>query len=578
MFLKIYAAFVPTCTYVPRQLSPESLETLLPAKWMTQYENFHGRNKAITAAERVYLKQSDGSVETSFIQSKKAPDPPNPFVTEANLTELSIPQTPTENHMLLLLQQGHQAVDCTCEACNEDSYQIELELEQERSLYPKSQSHKHSQQQFLQERFEKGDPEAGLLGEHSGKFDYYVLYPISQFSSPTALPPDNWGESPPPPPPLPPYYQKALSCLHETSPNGPIAPRPTLLDCCMFSPSSSTYHEHFPAVEEFELPQQNTKHSWKIKTPAGKNSDGTPKRISPAEASLNWQVENAVKQNQILTKILENQTKLETSVTKQLTALDALIQDLGAKIVDLKAELSHIARTVKDYYQAVELIRIKEAEKKHLENQLRTLEASQQKEQPQASPPPPARSLSLYESTHSVFQPLPPQPYTPAIGFQPLPIIPIEPHSLFPKSYHHVLKAPPTQTSSSSNLSTQVSSKPLPPDPTTGASSRAPPNLFPLKPFSPISSYLNHLASSPLTPLPLPDPNPTYHTLTSHFDNLMMETNETEPQPNVTEPNITEPGDGAESPPPPPTPPTFDQNRFFTLEDIPPLLMENSDP
>ncbi|MDF3573190.1 hypothetical protein, partial [Enterobacter cloacae] len=32
-------------------------------------------------------------------------------------------------------------------------------------------------QKELKMRYETGDPEVGLLGEHSGKFDYYVLYP-----------------------------------------------------------------------------------------------------------------------------------------------------------------------------------------------------------------------------------------------------------------------------------------------------------------------------------------------------------------------------------------------------------------
>jgi len=36
---------------------------------------------------------------------------------------------------------------------------------------------KKSIQQQLKERFEAGDPKVGLLGESSGKFDYYVLYP-----------------------------------------------------------------------------------------------------------------------------------------------------------------------------------------------------------------------------------------------------------------------------------------------------------------------------------------------------------------------------------------------------------------
>ena len=40
-----------------------------------------------------------------------------------------------------------------------------------------SKRKKKSSQQKLKERYEAGDPEVDLLGEPSGKFGYYVLYP-----------------------------------------------------------------------------------------------------------------------------------------------------------------------------------------------------------------------------------------------------------------------------------------------------------------------------------------------------------------------------------------------------------------
>nr|GFA73144.1 putative zinc finger, CCHC-type [Tanacetum cinerariifolium] len=41
-----------------------------------------------------------------------------------------------------------------------------------------------SSQKKLKRRYEKGDPTVGLLGEPSGKFDYYVLYPKAKPSKP----------------------------------------------------------------------------------------------------------------------------------------------------------------------------------------------------------------------------------------------------------------------------------------------------------------------------------------------------------------------------------------------------------
>lgn len=227
----------------------------------------------------------------------------------------------------------HQDCDCTCEDCMEDAYQVELDLEYERKYLHKRKKQK-SPQQILQDRYNSGDPQVGLLGEPSGKFDYYVLYPKPTFDPifPTP-PPDDWGNKlpPPQPPKISPYYQKALTCLQQAQSFAPL-PLPKILDYCMFTLGTSSYAEQFPPLEDFELPQQNTKHTWKIKTPAGKNLDGSQKRVSPAEAALNWQAENAVKQNAMLSKILDSQTKTHVAVTKQLTSLTELIQDCKAKI------------------------------------------------------------------------------------------------------------------------------------------------------------------------------------------------------------------------------------------------------
>ena len=59
---------------------------------------------------------------------------------------------------------------CDCVDCQkEESFEEE---------WPKRK--KKSSQQKLKERYEAGDPEVDLLGEPSGRFDYYVLYPRSK--------------------------------------------------------------------------------------------------------------------------------------------------------------------------------------------------------------------------------------------------------------------------------------------------------------------------------------------------------------------------------------------------------------
>lgn len=91
--------------------------------------------------------------------------------------------------------------DCDCEACFENAQEreIELELERERGPKPKHKKKKKSSQQKLRERYEAGDPEVDLLGEPSGKFDYYVLYSRSKPSfstTPMMTPEPSWSDTP----------------------------------------------------------------------------------------------------------------------------------------------------------------------------------------------------------------------------------------------------------------------------------------------------------------------------------------------------------------------------------------------
>ena len=68
----------------------------------------------------------------------------------------------------------------------------------------------------------------------------------------------------------------------------------------MFDQASPSYSQNFPPLENFDHPQTNTKHVWKIKNPVGTNSGGTKKQVFLVEATLNWQAKNVVAQNKVL--------------------------------------------------------------------------------------------------------------------------------------------------------------------------------------------------------------------------------------------------------------------------------------
>ena len=230
-----------------------------------------------------------------------------------------------------------------------------------------------------------------MLGEPSGKFDFYVLY---RDDNPQPSPPPESCKPQPPPskpelqksPAFSPYYQTALKQLAKSPAKKPMVPSKHSsqpIPCYMFNPSSSGYSDDFPPLDDFENTQQRTKHVWKVKTPTATDAQGQQKSVSPAEATLNWQSENAVAQNQVLSSIARSQNRLETHVS----TLDANIQELKGKIQELHVELLHIADTVKDISVATQAIVQKEKEKRHLEAQLVDLEKQQEASKQESAQP-----------------------------------------------------------------------------------------------------------------------------------------------------------------------------------------------
>ena len=95
-----------------------------------------------------------------------------------------------------------------------------------------------------------------------------------------------------------------------------------------------------------------------------------------AEAALNWQAENVVAQNRVLSKILDNQEKMDEVVTHTFSSSNSLIEDLKKKIKAVEQELATIASTVKDLSISFPLIGQKEKERKQLLLQLQSMEGS----------------------------------------------------------------------------------------------------------------------------------------------------------------------------------------------------------
>ncbi|GJR48872.1 hypothetical protein Tco_1316975 [Tanacetum coccineum] len=98
--------------------------------------------------------------------------------------------------------------------------------------------------------------------------------------------------------------------------------------------------------------------------------------ISPAEATLNWQSENAVAQNKVLVKILSQQGMITNSqeyLSSRVRSLESINNELRFKIQELHREIIQIIQT-SPTNQPSSSISQKEAEMKNLKNQLQDLE------------------------------------------------------------------------------------------------------------------------------------------------------------------------------------------------------------
>ncbi|KAI3670364.1 hypothetical protein L1987_87955 [Smallanthus sonchifolius] len=87
----------------------------------------------------------------------------------------------------------------------------------------------------------------------------------------------------------------------------------------------------FPALTPFENTLQRTKHSWKIQASTVMSSAGATNQTTAVEATLNWQSENAVAQNNVLKTILAQQdsfTKTQEELVSRMQGLENIIYEV----------------------------------------------------------------------------------------------------------------------------------------------------------------------------------------------------------------------------------------------------------
>ncbi|KAK8493391.1 hypothetical protein V6N12_000935 [Hibiscus sabdariffa] len=240
--------------------------------------------------------------------------------------------------------------DCSCEICKDLNFYEEMAGNHHEAYKPhKKRSKKKSVHSELYKRCKEGDPYVGPL----------ALPP----PAPQKLKPESFVQ---------PCYKRIQKWVKKNpQPNPEPEPKqyplPLIL---MFQPTSSSYDKDFPPLEEFT--EKEFKHAPKIPTPllGGKTS--------AAESTLNWQTENAIAQNKVLSRIDSQVTHMGTRLTQVEIKVDSNTKIANELMVLLHKRLQQLEKQTTppgvDLFYHLEM---KQKEIQTLKEQIKMLEAGQ---------------------------------------------------------------------------------------------------------------------------------------------------------------------------------------------------------
>ncbi|KAL2518739.1 Reverse transcriptase domain-containing protein [Abeliophyllum distichum] len=275
----------------PDKIPRNELLKLIPDTWLTSYEQNHQNSKnsqPIQSTTHHFRRNSKGQVEIMFKREPTQKRLPC-FPTQHAFTkaEDNIPIHAFDSDGKPIYVQSHEGDSywdvCFCKRCTKGT----------RSDSRKARTSQHK----LQEEYEQKSPHVGLLGEPSGKFDYYVTY------------------TPPP------------------RSDDPIVPTGWTDD--------DDYDDHYQWHKKWDWsnPEPEPSPSYMSRIPTTRSPDGSVNQLSPAEKVLNWQSENAVQQNKLLQKIDQSQQRIEKAFQHQTQALLSPLEACRQRIEEVTSEI-----------------------------------------------------------------------------------------------------------------------------------------------------------------------------------------------------------------------------------------------
>ncbi|KAH1039133.1 hypothetical protein J1N35_040876 [Gossypium stocksii] len=301
LLITAYTNDQPHCVHVPRQIPRKELIKLLPEKWVTNYEKFYEHSQSIQSTKSHILSKGDGTTKIKFdhdhLHDSKGPPI---FPTRLMMQPLG---NPTASH-------DKDDPECCCDLCDPRS---ERKLIQSFSANGKP-------------LWMNGDPSIGPLGEDNDKFVYLVDYSATlppplknsfpetnnfpSSSQPTDKKPPQESKSQKKPKPFPQPCYKKISKWVQKNPFPEQKPISTVY--MLQSSEKTSYDRDFPSLDEYT--KKNYTHAPKIPSKPQTDIPGAPSKISAAEATINWQTENALAQNHALKKIDSKISVVEAKV------------------------------------------------------------------------------------------------------------------------------------------------------------------------------------------------------------------------------------------------------------------------
>ncbi|RDY09254.1 hypothetical protein CR513_06401, partial [Mucuna pruriens] len=365
----------PSIVQIPKNISREQLQELIPLQWVTNYEKLHENKRPIRSTEATFRRLVDGTVRTLFKKPDEASGSSSASIFQSMMIRLAGKEgkIPIWGSLYMgcrfLSDLGcdcHLGYDDTSNDDSDDDYDDDSSYEEEdQPCKPPP---------FPQRRNPKDRPWTGLHRQEK-------LEP-------------NW------------MYKRGLEILREEgllSLRSPtkvdITPIVQAIPCMMFT--ESTYEQQFPSLERQVDPV--TKITTKPNISSSEiGPNGRTKPLSQAEKVLNWQTENAKVHNSILKKIDQKVEKISSKLEKSNEKFDLLSEKMRRYYHQLTMDISRLEAEWKKT-RFGEASNIKEREVCRLKAKLQDMENYIEKKmkEKQGLPPDPYAFVpsSIYRST-----------------------------------------------------------------------------------------------------------------------------------------------------------------------------------